>query len=141
MDQYLSDEQTVAEEFGVKYPRDRDDKMSAVVGAVEIARTLEKRERGKVLGRDIARARIAEKLRIGIGTFENLVRGRIKRIDADLRDRVHALFIRELEHEIAQLTHQLAVARITSDRPDSPQVFEAKAHLAAAHALLSKNPT
>jgi len=79
--------------------------------AITIAQTLDRRERHKLGSKGIARQSLANKLRIGIGTFENLVRGRVKRVDAAIRDRLQALLVRELEQEIARLTHELEIAR------------------------------
>lgn len=105
--------------------------------AVVFAQALERKERARVSSLRVARQRVAGKLRIGVGTFENLVRGRVKRIDAAVRDRLQALLVRELESEMVRLTHELAMARQSGAHPASQQVDEIEAHLAAARALLA----
>jgi hypothetical protein len=109
----------------------------AMSSAFTIAQTLERREKARVGSVGNARRSLANKLRIGVGTFENLVRERVKSVDAAIRDRLHALLIRELESEIERLTHELAKARQTGSHLASVEVGEIEAHLAKAHALLN----
>ncbi len=105
--------------------------------AITFARTLEQRERTRVSSVKVARARLAHKLRVGVGTVENLVRGRVKRIDATIRDRLQALLVTELEQEILRLTHELEIARQCGAHLASQQVGEIETHLAKARALLT----
>lgn len=105
--------------------------------AVTIAQNLERRERYRVSSKADARRSLAAKLRVGIGTVENLVRGRVKRVDASIRDRLQALLVRELESEIARLTHELHLARQGGEHLASEQVGEIETHLQKARALLA----
>jgi len=109
----------------------------AMSTAFTIAQTLERRERVRVGSVGHARRSLASKLRIGVGTFENLVRARVKSVDTVIRDRLHALLIRELETEIERLSHELAMARQSGAHLASEQVGEIEAHLAKAHAILN----
>lgn len=109
--------------------------------AFTIAQTLERREKARVGSVGHARRSLANKLRIGVGTFENLVRERVKSVDAAIRDRLHALLIRELESEIERLSHELAMARQSGVRLDSGEVGQIEAHLSKAHALLNGSAT
>lgn len=111
----------------------QDESMS---NAFAVAQSLERRERARVSSKVLARRSLAAKLKIGIGTFENLVRGRVKRIDATIRDRLHALLVQELEAEITRLTHELENAQRYGARLDSEQVGEIEAHLQKVRALL-----
>lgn len=104
--------------------------------AVVIAQNLERRERSRVGSRTHARRSLAAKLRVGVGTLENLVRGRVKRVDAAIRDRLQALLVRELEQEIARLTHELEIARQSGAHLASEQISEVETHLAKARATL-----
>lgn len=119
------------------HPRIRD-KMTALAQSIEIVKDLERRERGKIPGRELARASLANRLRIGVGTIENLLRGRLKRIDADLRDRLHALHINELEHEIARLSQELVIARLTAAFSDPDEIGEVETCLAQAREKLER---
>lgn len=107
--------------------------------AITLAQRLEQRERHRVGSVSIARRRLADRLKVGIGTFENLVRGRVKRVDAAIRDRLQALLVQELEHEIARLTHELEIARQGGAHPGSQHVCEIETHLSKARAFLSGN--
>lgn len=109
----------------------------AMSTAVAVAKDLQRRERLRVSSIEIARRRLAGKLRIGVGTFENLVRGRVKRIDAAVRDRLQALLVHELEQEMARLTHELEMARQGGAHPASQHMGAITAHLEQARALLS----
>ena len=109
--------------------------------AITIAQNLERRERSRASSKADARRSLASKLRVGIGTVENLVRGRVKRVDASIRDRLQALLVRELETEIARLTHELQVARQCGQHLAGEQVGEIETHLAKARALLTGGDT
>lgn len=110
------------------------DVMSSVVA---IAQSLERKERQRVSSVKAARLRLADKLRIGVGSLENIIRGRVKRIDASIRDRLQALLVRELEGEIQRLTHELEMARQCGSHLASDEVGAIESHLAAAKAILS----
>lgn len=109
--------------------------------ATAIARSLERQERGRTGSVQRARQSLASKLRIGIGTFENIVRGRVKRIDAAIRDRLQALLVQELEREIMRLSHELEIARQSGAHLASEQVGEIETHLAAARSILAAPST
>lgn len=105
--------------------------------ATTMARSLERHERSRGLSVQHARHRLADKLRIGVGTFENLVRGRVKRVDAAIRDRLQALLVRELEGEIARLSHELEIARQGGAYLAVEQMGAVQAHLEQARSLLT----
>jgi hypothetical protein len=105
--------------------------------AISMAQNLERKERARGLSVAVARQSLARKLRVGGGTFERLVRGRIKRVDAGIRDRLQALLVRELEAEIARLTHELEIARQSGASFASLEISEVETHLARAKEILS----
>ncbi len=100
------------------------------------ARTLEQRERSRAGNLKTARAALARRAGVSPATWRNLAQGRLKRLDAWLRDRLCALIIRELEAEIARLEHELATARSRGDHLGSQHVCEVQTHLAKARAIL-----
>lgn len=112
----------------------RDDGMSS---AFALAQALERKERTRVSSLSIARQRLAERLKIGVGTLENLVRERVKTVDAAIRDRLQALLVRELEAEIARLTHELEMARQGGFHPASQHISAIETHLEQARTLLN----
>jgi hypothetical protein len=105
--------------------------------SVAIAQSLERRERDRGKSVPDARRELARKLRAGIGTVDNLVRGRIKRVDDTIRDRLRALLMRELEAEIQRLTHELETLRRGGHHLASQHISEVEAHLEAARLILT----
>lgn len=119
-------------------PESRDKVNSSLSNSIDTISDLERGFQNRGLGRDEARQRIADGLRIGIGTLERLIRNRVKRIDADLRDRIQELHIQELQKELGRITHELEVARLTASRTNASEILEAKTYLQKARALLDK---
>lgn len=105
---------------------------------ISLAQNLERRERARLGCRTSARNSLANKLRVGNGTLENLIRGRVKKIDAALRDRLQALLIRELELEIGHLWHDLAIARQTGAPNHSDEITAVEEQLSQARAILER---
>ncbi len=95
-------------------------------------------ERGRGASSDDARRIVARRLKVGPGTFERIIRGRVKRIDAAIRDKLSALVERELRAEIARLTHELEMARQGRMGLTQEQVGEIAAHLSAARTLMNQ---
>ncbi len=114
---------------------------SATGGARQFAETLERIETSRGSTVNQARRRIANKVRVGIGTFENIVRDRVKRVDERIRERLYALLVRELESEIGRLTHELEMVRQCGDDIGAEHVRQIETHLAAAKNLLSGGRT
>jgi hypothetical protein len=105
--------------------------------AFDFAQSLMRRERAKGVNYDDALPSIAHRLRIGAGTFANIVKARVKRVDGRLRDRLRALLVRELEAEITRLAHELEIARQSGAHLASEQVGEIETHLAAVRSILA----
>jgi ABC-type taurine transport system ATPase subunit len=102
-----------------------------------LAQGLERRERIQGSGVDAARTALARKVGVTPATWRNLVRGRLKRLDAWMRDRLQALLVRELEAEIARLSHELQMARQGGLPLNSQHVSEAETYLAKVKAILN----
>jgi hypothetical protein len=105
--------------------------------AREIARELERRERVRGTSAEGARSALARRIGVSASTWRNLTLGRLKRLDAWLRDRLQGLLVRELEAEIARLTHELETARRCGHHLASQHISEIETHLAAARSILS----
>lgn len=108
-----------------------------VSDAILVARSLERMELARCGTRHSAQRSLANKLRIGHGTLENLIRGRVKTVDATIRDKLQAQLIRELELEKMRLEHELAIARQGGATPDSNEILEVEALLSRARAVLN----
>jgi capsule polysaccharide export protein KpsE/RkpR len=104
-----------------------------------LADSIERREQFRHGGnRAEARIRVARKLGMSTGTLYNLARDRLKRLDAELRNRLATYAIADLENEIASLSTDLATARRLG-LPESPSlVGKVSAVLAEAQALHSQ---
>jgi len=93
-------------------------------------------ERARGCSAPAAWANVARRARLGLGSLQNIVRNRVKKIDGQVRDRLQALLIREIEAEIARWIHELELARQGSARLAGERVGEAEAHLEALKALM-----
>lgn len=100
------------------------------------ARWLERREADRMGSLEFARTAIARESGMTLSSWRNLVRGRLKRIDAWMRDRLQSLVVRELEQEIRRLSHALETAKRCGARLDSAEISQAESHLEAAKAIL-----
>lgn len=101
------------------------------------ARWLERREADRTGSIEFARASIARESGITLSSWRNLVRGRLKRIDVWMRDRLQALVIRELEQEIRRLNHELETAKRCGAHLASEHISAIEAHLSAAQAIIT----
>lgn len=87
------------------------------------------------LSQDIARDRVAAKFGWAPGTLYNLLRGRLKKLDVDLRAGLTRYAIEDLHNEIAALTRELESARGLGAPQDPHLVGKAAALLDEARAL------
>ena len=95
---------------------------------------LEARRTGSTV--DAVRPAIARRLGVSPGSLEGLRKGRVKLVAAHLFDRLRAAVIRELQHEIRGLEHELSTLRTGGTRLDDPEIQEVVALLSAAKAAL-----
>lgn len=130
------------QKHGTNVPREKSSMsvMAARDPAIDFAQSLERRERDRGASVTEARFNIAARARIGVGTFENIVRERVKRIDGRIRSVLQALLVRELEAEIERLTHELDATRRSGTDLDAQHVREIEAHLGAARAIIRGTP-
>jgi hypothetical protein len=81
---------------------------------------------------------VARSIGLTPGSLENLVRGRAKRITLSVAAAVRRAMIRELENEVARLTHELELVRAGGADPRSLEMAEIETCLARATALLNE---
>jgi hypothetical protein len=109
------------------------------MSAAVLTQGLEKREQARNGGSRIeARQRLARRVGISPGTLYNIARDRLKKLDAGVRDKLVAYAIRDLEQEIAGVTHELEMARQMGASPHSDLVLQAQTVLARAQHLFSE---
>ncbi len=90
----------------------------------------------RVLERRHEAPSLARKIKIGLGTLQNLRRGRLKSIPVEIYERLRAAVTRELEHEIARLEAELSMVRQSTMDPRGLEIVEVETHLAAARKAL-----
>ena len=92
--------------------------------AREWAAILEEREarRGGV-SRTVARNVVARKTGVTAGKLYSLARDRIKTIDNSMLRGIGGALIRELQHELTRVEHDLAIHTRIGDRADSGEVL------------------
>lgn len=100
-------------------------------------RALEAREARKGGSVGDARRRLATKLGCAPGTLETIHKGRLKRLDAWLRDSIQRLLVSEIEREIGALTHELEILRQHGGETRSVEIAEVEDLLAKARALMA----
>lgn len=79
---------------------------------------------------------VAQHMGLSASTLANLFAGKIKDTRGRIELAVRAYFLRQLEAEIARLTHELEVVRLGALRPDDDAIFAAEAALATARRLI-----
>lgn len=94
------------------------------------ARELEAREARRGLTLTEARKRVASSVGCSPGILENLHRGRLKRLEAFVYDRLTSMLIRAREREIQALTHELETLRNRGLRSDDCELQEIETDLA-----------
>lgn len=113
------------------------DRSVAVGTAVTIAASLVRREESRRASRMNAYVEVGRKIGMSGAWVRKLIAGAVRSVDADIKHRLDALLIRELEADIARLQHELEMARQGGSHPSSQHVVEIEAHLKAAHSLMA----
>lgn len=80
--------------------------MSSVQVLSNVAGGMVQREKTRVGCADAARASVARRIRVGVGSLTNIIKRRVKTVSADVRDRIVAAAIHDLTHEITRLDHE-----------------------------------
>jgi hypothetical protein len=97
----------------------------------------EKREIARTgLNKPQAREALARSLRIGYWSLVNVIRGRVKGLRGDIRDKIKAGIIRNLESEIARLENELALVRKCNSCLCEANILAAQAAIEQARKFL-----
>lgn len=106
-----------------------------------MARGIISREQGQNgLTQEQAAKSVARRIREAPGTIMRLIKGRAKRIDAVVRDKLTAYAIGQLEAHRQRIDHELAMARACGPDPREAHLAQVEALLAEAERLM-KAPT
>jgi hypothetical protein len=115
----------------------RDRNMSvAVASARNTAQALVDTEERKTRSRMLAYKSVAGKVGRSATWLRNLLAGGLIRVDGEIKRRLDALLVREIEAEIARLTHELEMAKRCGDHPAALNVSEIETHLSKVRTLL-----
>lgn len=87
---------------------------------------------------ETAAARVARRLRAAPGTFANIIRKRVKKVSADLRDRIVAAALSDIEREIERLEHEQRILESMGYGPSHDDYRTAEDALETARACLSR---
>lgn len=117
-------------EYRVSYVTHIDDVRSWVSA-------LAQRERRRGAKTQVVRERLARAIGCAKGTIENIMNGRLKRVDAWLRESIRRALIAEIEREIKALTHELDILRAAGGDTRRLEVAEIEACLERARSLLA----
>lgn len=117
-------------EYRVSYVAHIDDVRSWVNALVS-------RERRRGAKTQVIREHLARTIGCAKGTIENIMNGRLKRIDLWLRESVRRALVAEIEREIKALNHELEVIRAMGGDARRIEVAEIEACLEKARSLLS----
>jgi uncharacterized small protein (DUF1192 family) len=109
----------------------------AMSTASAVASSLVQREETRSRSRMLAYDAVASKVGMSAAWVRKLVAGTVKSIDAEIKQKLDALLVKELEAEIARLTQELEMARRGARHPAVQHVVEIEAHLSRARSLLS----
>lgn len=110
---------------------------ASVLSARVAAEAVVTREEGRSRSRMLAYENVARSIGRGPSWLRDLVAGKLKSIDGEVKRRLDTLLIQQLEAEIARLTHDLEMARRCGDHPASQHVCAIETHLRAAKALMN----
>ncbi len=80
--------------------------MSSVTALSEVAGGMVRREKHRIGSADEARATVARRVRVGVGSLTNIIKRRVKTVSAEVRDRLVSAAIADLTNEIARLEHE-----------------------------------
>jgi hypothetical protein len=109
---------------------------TAVALARNAAQALVDTEERRTRSRMLAYSSVAGRIGRSATWMRSLLAGGVSRVDGEIKRRLDALLIREIEAEIARLTHELEMARRRGDHPASLHVGEIETHLAKVRALI-----
>ncbi len=111
---------------------------AAFDSARDYALRLERFARSKGMNVGEARRWCAREGRVGVGTFENIVRNRVKTVDEKIRDKLAKLVVKLWRAEIARLNRELETIETVGGQLAREHREEVEACLARAHTILRR---
>lgn len=85
-----------------------------------------------------ATLRVARRLKVAAGTFGNIIRQRVKKVSADLRDRIVTAALADIEQEIERLEHDKRLLEAMGFGPSCDDYRAAEDALETARACIAR---
>lgn len=113
--------------------------MGTIAAMAHFSKRLVRKEQERVGGcAETALASVARRLRAAPGAFANIIRMRVKKVSADLRDRIVTAALADIEHEIERLDHDKQLLESMGCGPSHSDVVTLESALATARAALAR---
>lgn len=87
---------------------------------------------------ETALASVARRLKAAPGAFANIIRMRVKKVSADMRDRIVTAALADIEHEIERLDHDKRLLESLGFGPSHNDVVAVEDAIASARAALAR---
>lgn len=113
--------------------------MGTIAAVAHFSKRLVRKEQERAGGcAETALASVARRLRAAPGAFANIIRMRVKKVSADLRDRIVAAALSDIEHEIERLDHDKRLLEGMGCGPSHSDVVTLEGALATARDALAR---
>lgn len=113
--------------------------MGSLAAVAHFSKRLVRKEQERIGGcANTALATVARRLRAAPGAFANIIRMRVKKIHADLRDRIVAAALADIEHEIERLDEDKRTLSALGFGPSHNDVLAVEDAIASARAALGR---
>lgn len=113
--------------------------MGTIAAVAHFSKRLVQRDQERFGGcAETALARVARRLRAAPGAFANIIRMRVKKVSADMRDRIVNAALADIAQEIERLEHDKLLLENMGFGPSSNDFNAAEDALAAARSALAR---
>lgn len=110
-----------------------------IAAVAQFSKRLVLHEQGRLGGcLEDATLRVARRLKVATGTFANILRQRVKKVSADLRDRIVSAALADIHQEIERLEHDKRLLEAMGIGPSCDDYRTAEDALETARACLSR---
>ena len=120
------------------FQHQQDNRMSSVPELAAVAGSMVRREKYRVGCADTARASVARRVRLGVGSLTNIIKRRVKSVSAEVRDRLVAAAIADLTLEISRLEHERQLLLQMGASPAHDDMRALEGALAAAREAIER---
>lgn len=113
--------------------------MGTIAAVAHFSKRLVRKEQERSGGcSETALASVARRLRAAPGAFANIIRMRVKKVSADLRDRIVAAALADIEHEIERLDHDKKLLEGMGCGPSHSDLVTLESALETARSALAR---